>query len=371
MRGPAVHPIVIAAGGTGGHFFPAEALATELIARGRRVALMTDARSGGLQSPVFAGLEQFVISGAGIAGRGAFRAGKAAVALAGGVFQARQILVRSHAAAVIGFGGYPCVAPVLATRTMRHRPSVILHEQNAVLGRANRFLSRHADLLALSFAATERVPETAATTVTGNPVRPAIAALATQPYVPPTDTLRLLVLGGSLGARVFSDVVPPALAALPDDMRTRLSVVQQCRAEDLARVRASYEAAGIMAELSAFFPDVAARLAAAHLVIARAGASTVAELAVAGRPAILVPLPGAIDDHQSANARALVDARGASVIAQRDFVPDALRERVAAMFATPDMLSHAALAARIIARADATARLADRVEDLMRQEARL
>jgi UDP-N-acetylglucosamine--N-acetylmuramyl-(pentapeptide) pyrophosphoryl-undecaprenol N-acetylglucosamine transferase len=259
---------------------------------------------------------------------------------------------------------------VLATRLMRHRPTVVLHEQNAVLGRANRFLARHADLLALSFAATERVPESAATIVSGNPVRPAIAALAALPYEPPTDTLRLLVLGGSLGARVFSDVVPPALAALPDDLRSRLSVVQQCRAEDLARVRAAYESAGIAAELEAFFPDVAAKLAAAHLVIARAGASTVAELSVAGRPAILVPLPGAIDDHQSANARALADARGASVIAQRDFSPSALSERLATLFAAPDLLAHVALASRSIARADAAARLADLVEDLMHQEAR-
>ena len=186
MRGPAALPIVIAAGGTGGHFFPAEALAGELLARGRRVALMTDARSGGLQSPVFAGLERFVISGAGIAGRGPLRAGKATLSLAGGVLQARRILARTRAAAVVGFGGYPCVAPVLATRLMRHRPTVILHEQNAVLGRANRFLSGHADRLALSFAATERVPRVA-TVVTGNPVRPAIAALAAVPYVPPTD----------------------------------------------------------------------------------------------------------------------------------------------------------------------------------------
>ncbi len=292
MRGPAVFPIVIAAGGTGGHFFPAEALAGELLKRGRRVALMTDARSGGLQSSVFAGLERFVISGAGIAGRGALRGGAAMLALAGGVVQARQILVRNNAAAVVGFGGYPCVAPVLATRLMRHRPPVILHEQNAVLGRANRFLARHADMLALSFAATERVPRGAATVITGNPVRPAIAALTTLPYVPPRRSLRLLVLGGSLGARVFSDVVPAAVAALPSELRARLSVVQQCRAEDLARVRAAYDAAGIAAELSAFFPDVAEKLAEAHLVIARAGASTVAELAVAGRPAILVPLPG-------------------------------------------------------------------------------
>ena len=370
MRGPAVHPIVIAAGGTGGHFFPAEALAVELIARGRRVALMTDARSGGLESLVFAAGEQFVISGAGIAGRGVLRAGKAAVALAAGVVQARHILARSNAAAVVGFGGYPCVAPVLATRLMRQRPSVVLHEQNAVLGRANRFLARHADALALSFASTERVPEAAATVVTGNPVRPAIAALALQGYVPPTETVRLLVLGGSLGARVFSDIVPPALAALPEGLRARLSVVQQCRSEDLIRVRIAYESAGIAAELAAFFPDVAERLAAAHLVIARAGASTVAELAVAGRPAILVPLTGAIDDHQSANARALAEARGASVIAQRDFVPAALCERLTAWLGAPDMLAHAALAARSIARPDATARLADLVEDLMRQEAR-
>jgi UDP-N-acetylglucosamine--N-acetylmuramyl-(pentapeptide) pyrophosphoryl-undecaprenol N-acetylglucosamine transferase len=247
---------------------------------------------------------------------------------------------------------------------------VVLHEQNAVLGRANRFLARYADALALSFAATERVPESAATIVTGNPVRSSIAGLASQIYVPPGETLRLLVLGGSLGARVFSDVVPPALAALPEAMRARLSVVQQCRAEDVARVRAAYEAVGIAAELATFFPEMAERLAAAHLVIARAGASTIAELAVAGRPAILVPLPGAIDDHQSANARALAEARGASVIAQRDFSPAALGQQLIALLGAPDMLAHAALAARSIARADATSQLADLVEDLMRQEAR-
>lgn len=360
-------PIVIAAGGTGGHFFPAEALASELLARGRRVALMTDQRSAGLQSQVFAGLEQFVISGAGIAGRGMVRAGEAIVALAAGVVQARRILTRCNAAAVVGFGGYPCVAPVLATRLMRHRPAVILHEQNAVLGRANRFLARHADILALSFSNTERVATSTATIVTGNPVRPTIVAV---PYVPPTERLRLLVLGGSLGARVFSDVVPPALADLPSGLRARLSVVQQCRAEDLSRVRAAYDATEIDAELAAFFPDVADRLAAAHLVIARAGASTVAELAIVGRPSILVPLPGAIDDHQTANARALVAARGASMIAQRDFTPEALGQQLAALLASPDMLNHAALAARSIARADAAARLADVVEQRMHQEAR-
>lgn len=367
MRGPAVLPIVIAAGGTGGHFFPAEALASELLTRCRRVALITDARSGGLQSPVFTGLERFVVKGAGIAGRGAWRAGNAAVALAAGVLQARRILARINAAVVVGFGGYPSVAPVLATRLMRCRPAVILHEQNAVLGRANRFLARRADRLALSFAATSRVPD-AATVVTGNPVRPAVAALASTQYVPANDSIRLLVLGGSLGARVFSDVVPTALACLPEHLLGRISVAQQCRPEDLERVRAIYDLAGIEATLSPFFPDVADRLASAHLVIARAGASTVAELAIAGRPAILVPLPGAIDDHQTANARALVEARGASMIAQRDFTAAGLRDCLLPLLGQPDRLNHAALAARSIACPEAAARLADLVEELMPQE---
>ncbi len=370
MRGPAVYPIVIAAGGTGGHFFPAEALAIELNARGRRVVLMTDARSGGLRSAGFAGGECYVIRGGGIAGRGLWRSGKAVLALSGGVVQARRILARINPALVVGFGGYPCVAPVLATRFMHRRPAVLLHEQNAVLGRANRFLLRFADVLALSFAGTTRAPETTATVVTGNPVRPAMMALADLPYAPPTGAIRLLVLGGSLGARVFSDVVPTALAALPAGLRARLTVVQQCRPEDLDRVRAAYADNRIAADLAPFFPDVAEHLTQAHLVIARAGASTVAELAAAGRPSILVPLPGAIDDHQTANARALAEARGASVIAQRDFTADALGTRLTALLSEPDMLAHGARAARSIARPDASARLADLAEQLMRQEAR-
>jgi UDP-N-acetylglucosamine--N-acetylmuramyl-(pentapeptide) pyrophosphoryl-undecaprenol N-acetylglucosamine transferase len=358
--------VVIAAGGTGGHFFPAEALAAELIARGHHVALMTDSRSAGQRSTVFSGQPQFVIRGAGIAGRGAVRATRAVFALASGTLQARGILTRIRASVVVGFGGYPSVAPVLATRLMRRRPAVILHEQNAVLGRANRFLARNAGTLALSFAATEHVPAGVTTAVTGNPVRPAVAALLHTAYLPPSDTVRLLVLGGSLGARIFSDVVPAALAALPEALRSRLSVVQQCRAEDLDRVRAAYAASGIAAELAAFFPDVASRLAAAHLVIARAGASTVAELAVAGRPAILVPLPGAIDNHQAANARALEEARGAAVIAQPAFNADALCQRLTMLLQEPDMLAHAAHAARRVAVADAASRLADLVEASLR-----
>jgi UDP-N-acetylglucosamine--N-acetylmuramyl-(pentapeptide) pyrophosphoryl-undecaprenol N-acetylglucosamine transferase len=357
-----VRPIVIAAGGTGGHLFPAEALATELLQRGHRIVLMTDARSGALKSPVFAGLEQVVLSGAGIAGRGAARAGRAVMALMAGAARARRVLARMDAAAVVGFGGYPSVAPVIGARMLGRRPGIVLHEQNAVLGRANRFLARSAAALALSFEATERLPESTQTVVTGNPVRPEVAALAALPYAPPDGPLRLLVLGGSLGARVFSDIVPDAIAPFTG----RVSVVQQCRPEDLDRVRAAYAKSGIEAELSNFFPDIAARLADAHLVVARAGASTVAELALAGKPSILVPLPGAIDNHQAANAAALAAAGGAVAIAQPDFTSAALRDRIFTFLADPAALVRAAAAARTQARPDAAARLADLVVAMMR-----
>jgi UDP-N-acetylglucosamine--N-acetylmuramyl-(pentapeptide) pyrophosphoryl-undecaprenol N-acetylglucosamine transferase len=362
MRGPAVQTVAIAAGGTGGHFFPAEALAAEFLARGHRIVLLTDARSGGLSSTTFSGHEQYVLRGAGIAGRGIWRGAKAIGAMGAGIVQARGILARIGAGCVVGFGGYPSVAPVLAAGLLGRRPAVILHEQNAVLGRANRFLARRADLLALGFEKTAGVPPGARTEVTGNPVRPAIAALAHTSYVPATDRIGLLVLGGSLGARVFSDVVPAAVRSLPVPLRARISVVQQTRPEDVERVKAAYAADGIEAELSPFFPDVPARLVAAHLVIARAGASTVAELAVAGRPSILVPLPGAVDDHQSANARALAEAGGAWLVPQPRFTSAFLAERLGELLADPVGLAGVALGARTRARADAAIRLADLVE---------
>jgi UDP-N-acetylglucosamine--N-acetylmuramyl-(pentapeptide) pyrophosphoryl-undecaprenol N-acetylglucosamine transferase len=356
--------IVIAAGGTGGHFFPAEALAAELGRRGHAVTLMTDARSGGLNSDVFAAERTVVLRGAGIAGRGAIRGAAAALALAAGTLAARTLLETLRPAVIVGFGGYSCVAPILATRLMRHRPAVVLHEQNAVLGRANRVLARFADRLALGMDGTRRVPARVAATVTGNPVRPAIAALAAAPYVPPSGDgpIRLLVTGGSLGARIFSDTVPAAIAMLPPSLRTRLRIVQQCRAEDLDRVRAAYAALGVPAELSAFFPDMAERLCHAHFVLARAGASTVAELAALGRPALLVPLPGAIDGHQSANA-ASVDA---AVLEQAEFAakPGVLAEMLRQHLDCPDLLATRADAIAAHGRPYAASALADLVEEL-------
>ena len=359
MRGPAAQPIVIAAGGTGGHFFPAEALAWALIARGHRVVLMTDARSGALRSAVFAGREQYVLPGSGIAGRGVLRGVKAAFGLAAGTLRARRILGRLQPAAVVGFGGYPSLPPLTAARSLKRMPFIVLHEQNAVIGRANLFLSAFADVLALGMPETARVPAKIRTEIIGNPVRPAIAALHGLPYTPPGARIKLLILGGSLGARVFSDIVPAAIANLPQDLRTRLDVTQQCRAEDMDRVRVQYETAGVDADLAPFFQDVAAKLGSAHLVIARAGASTVAELAVAGRPAILVPLPGAIDDHQTANAKSL---GGAIVFPQSEFTVQRLTTTLRGLLTDSDWLQSAAHAASGSAYADAAASLADLVE---------
>ena len=368
MRGEAVRPIVIAAGGTGGHFFPAEALASELVRRGHRVALMTDGRSGGERSAVFAGREVFVLPGAGIAGRGLRRGAAALLALARGTIEARRVLARLRPSVLVGFGGYPSVPPVLAAALMRGRPQIVLHEQNAVLGRANRMLARFADRLALGAAITRLLPDGPPAIVTGNPVRPAIAALAGQGYTPPEPEapMNLLVTGGSQGARIFSQALPAVMAAFPHALRARLRITQQCRPEDLEQVRAAYAGLGIVATVAPFFEDMAGLLAETHFVIARAGASTVAELAIAGRPALLVPFPHAIDDHQLDNARAI----DALVIEQAEFEqrPALLAEKLVPRLQSPDWLMIAAHAIAQHATVDAAGKLADLVEAALTKE---
>ncbi|MFL1464086.1 undecaprenyldiphospho-muramoylpentapeptide beta-N-acetylglucosaminyltransferase [Roseococcus sp. DSY-14] len=363
--------IAIAAGGTGGHLFPAEALAAELLARGERIALFTDARSAAFDSPAFTQAERFVLEGSGIAGRSALKAARGALALGRGTWRARGLLRRTGARAVVGFGGYPAIPPALAALSLgAGRPVLVLHEQNAVLGRANRLLAPRADALALTYAETGRLPAGTRAHAVGNPVRPALAALAGAAYEAPREgAIRLLVIGGSLGARVFGDAVPAAVTALPPALRQRLIVTQQCRAEDLERVRAAYAGTGIPVELSPFFTDIPRRLATAHLVLARAGASTLAELACAGRPAVLVPLPSAIDDHQAANARALEAAGAASVLPQARMTGESLSALLVTWLSSPDRLAEAARAAASLARPQAARDLADLVLSLLRRKA--
>ncbi len=364
-------PIVIAAGGTAGHFFPAEALGIQLAARGHRLVLMTDRRAGRREGGIFAQGVQHVLAGAGVAGRGMPSKLRGLASVAVGTLAARNILATLDAAAVVGFGGYPSVPPLLGARLLgRRRPAILLHEGNAVLGQANAQLARFADRIAISFAHTARLPAASVdrASLTGMPVRPEIAALAASPYAPPGDTIELLVWGGSLGAHVFSDIVPSVLAGLDPGTRARLSVTQQARAEDAGGVRAAYADAGIRAEVAPFLDQVARRLLAAHLVIGRAGGSSVAELTTIGRPSILVPLPIAASDEQSANARALVAAGGAWMFRQPDFSHAALAALLSSLLAAPDRLAHAAAAAASLGRSDAAVRLADLVEACLRKQ---
>ncbi len=358
-------PIVLAAGGTGGHVFPAQALASELLRRGRPVVLVTDRRGAGYEKS-FPGVDIQRIPAATFAGRGTFGKARSLLEIGAGYVAARGVLHRLSPGAVVGFGGYPSLPTMLAAT--RIGLVTVLHEQNAHLGRVNRFLAPRVTAIATSFpdVAGMRPQDRIKTTLTGNPVREAIAAVRDVPYTPPNGdgAVRLLVLGGSQGATVFSDVVPEALAGLAENVRRRLRVTQQCRAEDIERVREIYGKAAIAADLAAFIEDVPALLGAAHLVISRAGASTVSELAVAGRPAILVPYPHATDDHQTANARALAGAGGGWLMPQAKFTPAACRQSLEALLGDPHTLADMARGARSSGRPQAAAALAGLVERL-------
>ena len=356
--------ILLTAGGTGGHMFPAEALAAELLARGRRVALITDARGKGFGDRLPA-VEVHHISAGGLAGRGLVARARGALQLLGGLFQARGLLRRLSPAIVVGFGGYASVPAVMAAQ--RAGIKTVLHEQNAVLGRANRLLARKAARIATSFDHVAGLPggDGGKTVITGTPVRPAIAAVADSPYPGLDGDLRLLITGGSQGARVFGRVVPAAVAMLPEALRARLRIAQQARAEDFAAARDAYDRMGVAADLATFFADMPQRLAVSHLAIMRSGASTVTELCAAGRPAILVPYPHAADDHQTANARAVATSGAAWVMPEPEFTAVALADRLNALLTAPAELAAAAAKAREAGRRDAAQRLADLVIGLV------
>src|SRR6201998_2425390 len=304
--------ILLAAGGTGGHLFPAEALGVELVKRGYRVRLVTDSRAV-RYSGFFSADMIDVVPSETARGRNPLQLAYAGITLAVGTVAAFNLMRRLRPKAVVGFGGYPTLPPLIAAR-IAGVPGII-HDANAVLGRANRFLSRHVRAIATSLPGVlDRDPALSGkTTTVGTPMRPAVLAAAATSYTPPdvTGPLRLLIVGGSQGARIMSDIVPPASKKREPALWSRLVLTQQVRDEDMARVRAVYDRLKIKCELAPFFTDLPARLASNHLVISRSGAGTVAELAAIGRPSILVPLPGAIDQDQFANAGVLSEAGGA------------------------------------------------------------
>src|SRR5476649_738750 len=326
------HLILLAAGGTGGHLFPAEALAVELIRRGLRVRLATDGRAL-RYSGLFSRDTIDVVPSATVRGRAPWSLASTGAMLTAGTAVALNLMRRLKPAAVVGFGGYPTLPPLLAAKLLGV-PGIV-HDANAVLGRANRFLSSRVSAIATSLPGVlDRDPALAAkTTTVGTPMRPAILAAAAVKFVSPEPNgpLRLLVVGGSQGARVMADIVPGAIERLEPSLWNRLILTQQVREEDMTRVRAVYDRLKINAELAPFFVDLPALLASSQLVISRSGAGTVAELGAIGRPSILVPLPGAIDQDQFANAGVLAQANGALRIAQSDFTPDRLASEISSL----------------------------------------
>lgn len=358
--------IVLAAGGTGGHLFPAFALAQELGRRGYAVDLMTDMR-GDRYGTGFPARDVHRVPSATLKGKSPVALARTAWTLGRGVSAARAKLLEVKPLVVAGFGGYPSFPPLMAAKTLGIR--TLLHEQNAVLGRANRLLAQRVDRVATSFPNTKylegsQLEEKARHT--GNPVRDAVLEAAKTPYpmIDDRGRLNLLVFGGSQGARFFSDTIPAALVALPDDLKARLVVIQQAREEDLVRVQSAYADSGITARVAPFFADLPSIIAAAHLIIARAGASSIAELTVIGRPSILVPLPHALDNDQLLNATRLAESGGAWCVEQDNATADWFAQQLIGLFRHPAGLRQAAEAARGCGMPDAVIRLAHEVESL-------
>ncbi len=356
--------IILAAGGTGGHIFPAEALAEVLVGRGEQLLFVTDRRFKTYNSASYQGVIGRIpihyIHAASLGG-GFINKAKSAVGIGIGVVQAMRIIRRSKARMVVGFGGYPSFPTMLAA-TLLGVPTVI-HEQNSVLGKANRFLATRVKRIATTYQPTQRMPKEMKADVvwTGNPIRAAVKALSAveYPQLRGDGMLKILVIGGSQGASVFSDVVPAAMTLLPEALRARIRIDQQCRAAEIDKTREAYRAIGMEVDLAPFFTDVAARMAAAHLVISRSGASSVAELTAAGRPAILVPYPRATDNHQYFNAQAVEDAGGGWVMAQEGFTPQALAARIETYLTNPSVLTEAAAKIHTLGKPEAASALAD------------
>jgi UDP-N-acetylglucosamine--N-acetylmuramyl-(pentapeptide) pyrophosphoryl-undecaprenol N-acetylglucosamine transferase len=354
--------LLIAAGGTGGHMFPAQALAEAMLARGWRVTLSTDDRGARYAGGFPAGVTVQRVASATFARGGAAAKLMVPFRILGGVLGALWSQLRDKPAVVVGFGGYPSI-PALSAAWVLRRPRMI-HEQNGVLGRVNQVFARRVDKVACGTWPTA-LPGAVAGEPTGNPVRAAVLERAAAPYIPPGDyPMSIVVIGGSQGARILSDAVPAAVASLPDGLRANLRLAHQARDEDAARAEAAYAAANVRAEIAPFFADIPRRLSEAQLVISRSGASSVADISVIGRPAILIPYAAATGDHQTANAKGLSDAAAAVVIAEKALDASTLAGHIAAILQDPHRAETMARAALGEGKPDATARLVALVEEL-------
>lgn len=353
-------PILLSAGGTGGHLFPAEALAHALIERGYRIHLATDHRAERYAAD-FPARESDLIRSATLGGRNPLALARMAASLFAGYRESRKLIGRIKPAVVVGFGGYPTVPPLLAAA--RAGVPTLLHEQNAVLGRANRFLASRVNGIAIGFKLIGDAPGVPIIE-TGNPVRPRVLAAAETPYPvrQSRDPLRLVIFGGSQGARFFSEILPAAIGLLDEGQQRQLSILQQAREEDEAALREAYRKLDISADIAPFFRDMPAEIARAHAIIARAGASTVTELAVIGRPSLLIPFPGSLDGDQANNALAMQAAGGATLIRQDALDAARLADWLRSALQRPDDLAAMAKRARETAVPDAAGRLADCVE---------
>ncbi|WP_454684253.1 undecaprenyldiphospho-muramoylpentapeptide beta-N-acetylglucosaminyltransferase [Ancylobacter moscoviensis] len=370
-KGPNAKPLVVlAAGGTGGHLFPAEALAGVLARRGIDVDLATDARAARYAGD-FPARRLHVLPAETVRGRSPLALARTALTLGAGFLKGYRLMRSLKPAAVVGFGGYPTLPPILVARFAGF--PTLIHEANAVMGRANSLLAPRVTAIATGYPDICAADSALAAKAhhTGNPVRPAVIEAAGIPFAAPAPDgpIDLLVFGGSQGARVMSEIVPPGVERLDPALRARLNIVQQAREEDIEAVRATYARLGVRAELAPFFGDLPARMAHAHLVIARSGAMTVAELGVIGRPSVLVPLPGALDQDQLANATALANGGGAVLMPQSHFTPDSFAELVTRLAADPGRLASMAADARRMGRADAAERLAELVVTIARIDA--
>ena len=350
--------IVLTAGGSGGHVFPAEALAKELVARHIGICFITDKRGNSFTGK-FPQAEEYRIHAGAYAGKPFLKKVWALFLMGLGILQSLRLLRKIKPAAVVGFGGYAAFPASFAAGLLRI--PLILHEQNSVLGGANRVLAKRAALIATTFPSVERIPAKIPSVHTGVPLRPQILELRDKPYHVPSDTFDLLIFGGSQGASVFSRVIPQALKELPEDLKKRLKVTQQCRPADLPDVNNAYENSGLKVELSSFFSDIADRIERTSLVICRAGASSLAELCIAGRPSLIVPIYCSPDAHQLKNARFIAESDGAFLCEEPDFTPAFLTAKITELMNKPQILTQMALNARTLGKPDAVALFADAV----------